>query len=33
LTSDSKPITDDRATLAADYKQLRADIEAQNGTT
>jgi hypothetical protein len=32
LTADSKPITTDRATLAADYTQLQKDLKAQYGS-
>jgi len=31
LKTDSQPITDDMATLKADFTQLKADIDAQNG--
>lgn len=33
LTTDSKPITNDKLALAADLKQLKTDIAAQKGTT
>jgi hypothetical protein len=33
LQTDSQPIVDDQAALAADLKQLKTDIDAQNSTT